>query len=155
MVSQCCLLPLNHPVGVGVDVQVQPESLLVESGHVCDSGLMAFYGYLAENTRLTQRRMLIFGNMWSLAWWNVCFKNVVQCDERLERTVEGVPGRLDSSLLLVAKAQAHSCGRVRWARRQPYQKKKEKTIRFLARIYGEGVGVHSHPLTLLEAEDWF
>lgn len=140
---------------MGVDVQVQPESLLVESGHVCDSGLMAFYGYLAENTRLTQRRMLIFGNMWSLAWWNVCFKNVVQCDERLERTVEGVPGRLDSSLLLVAKAQAHSCGRVRWARRQPYQKKKEKTIRFLARIYGEGVGVHSHPLTLLEAEDWF
>lgn len=34
---------------------VQPDSLLVESGRVSDSGLMAFCGYLAEDTRLSQR----------------------------------------------------------------------------------------------------
>lgn len=110
-VIQCFILPLNHPIGVAVVVWVQPDSLLVESGCVSDRGLlMAFYGYLAEDTRLSQRWTLILANMRSLAWWNVCFKNA-QHDECLGRTVEGITGRLDSSLLLLARAHGRSCGR--------------------------------------------
>lgn len=106
VVSQCCILPLNHPVGVAVVVRVQPDSLLVESGRVSDSGLMAFCGYLAEDTRLSQR----WTNVRSLAWWNVCFKNVWR-DECLGGAMEGATGRLDSSLLLLARAQGRSRGR--------------------------------------------
>ena len=109
-VIQCFILPLNHPVGVAVVAWVQPDSLLVESGRVSDSGLMAFYGYLAEDTRLSQRWTLILANVQSLAWWNVCFKNG-RHDECLVRTVEGTTGRLGSSLPLLARAQGQSCGR--------------------------------------------
>lgn len=134
MVTQCFILPLNHHVAVGPDVQIQPDSLLIELGWVSSRGLVAFYGYLAEDTRLTQQQMLLFGNVWSLALWNMCFKNVVQCNIYLERTVGRVTGRLESSQLLIAKAQGHSCLRLSWERRQPFK----KVIRFHPGTYGEG-----------------
>lgn len=135
---QCFILPLNHPIGVAVVVWVQPDSLLVESGRVTDSGLMAFYGYLAEDTRLSQRRTLILANMQSLAWWNVCFKNA-RHDECLGRTVGGITGRLDSSLPLLARAHGRSCGRSVVQEGSP----SKKPIRFLAGTYGGGWGAQA------------
>lgn len=59
-------------------------------------------------------------NMEAFTLWIVCFKNVVQYNECLERTEEGVIGKLKSGDLLVAKAHSF-LGSGSWQRSSSFQ----------------------------------